>query len=243
MSKLVLPTYRLALAVAAEWDRQPHKPGVFRPNLMPLMTLAASSVDEVPAKREKMLNSTLRAFTGDVVAYRVDDPPDLAAIQAETFDPILKSLEDSYGIAVNTTTTFFMPEQPAESIEIMDHFLRSLTDWQLAGYQQLTANLKSLVLSRALMNRWVSIEGAVECSQVEEYYQRAQRRGTGGFVEGMHDVDLADITLGVAGASTFLHLIDSDVEVHAEAENLDHRGLAGRSMENAKHWADRDTLA
>ena len=83
---LVLPTERLAAAVAAEWQAQGADIIV---TAMPLLRLSNTVIDGVANNREDVINAILRFGENDLLCYRAYHPPDLAARQREGWDPIL----------------------------------------------------------------------------------------------------------------------------------------------------------
>ena len=68
---LVLPTRTLALAVAAEWEWQASR---IQPFTMPLMSLAATALDE-PKPREDVVAAMLQYLPTDSVVCRVEPGP------------------------------------------------------------------------------------------------------------------------------------------------------------------------
>ena len=82
---LVLPTRPLALAVAAEWAAQTSRG---RPFTMPLMSLAATAIDE-PAPREKVISTMISYLHTDGALVREEAGTALAQRQAEVFAPVV----------------------------------------------------------------------------------------------------------------------------------------------------------
>src|SRR5579884_903042 len=75
---LVVPTEALAAALAAEWDAQQ---GEIRPATMPLTRLAATAIDRTAAQRDLVIRDTANYAATDLVCYRADHQPALAARQ------------------------------------------------------------------------------------------------------------------------------------------------------------------
>ena len=69
---LALPTRELALGVALEWESQQEH---IRPDTMPLMKLAATTIDQVPSIRPTMVNSMLRTLQSDLACFRSAEEP------------------------------------------------------------------------------------------------------------------------------------------------------------------------
>ena len=75
---LILPSRALALALAAEWEWQLRR---IQPFTMPLMSLAATALDE-PKPRHEVVATMLQYLPTDSVVCR-DEPGDLADLQAQ----------------------------------------------------------------------------------------------------------------------------------------------------------------
>src|SRR5260370_41868232 len=75
---LILPSEALAAAIAAEWEAQREE---IRPATMPLTRLAATAIDRTAAQRDLIVAETANYADTDLVCYRADHPPALAARQ------------------------------------------------------------------------------------------------------------------------------------------------------------------
>ena len=76
--ELVVPSETLAAAIAAEWDAQRED---IRPATMPLLRLAATAIDRTAAQRDLIVAETAGYAGTDLVCYRAEGPPALAARQ------------------------------------------------------------------------------------------------------------------------------------------------------------------
>ena len=70
---LSVPTEGLAWAIASEWEAQPKQR--IQPSLMPLMTLATTTIDQFPDIRANMTRSMLRAMESDAACLLSSDQP------------------------------------------------------------------------------------------------------------------------------------------------------------------------
>jgi hypothetical protein len=75
---LKVPNAALAHAVAAEWEWQDSS-GI-RPFTMPLMKLAATSIDQMPSDRDRVVESLLKYFHTDSLCLRAHDMDPLAGL-------------------------------------------------------------------------------------------------------------------------------------------------------------------
>src|SRR5438552_11939135 len=84
--ELIVPSAALAEAIAAEWDAQRDE---IRPATMPLTRLAATAIDRTAQQREKTIGETANYAGTDLVCYRADHQPDLAARQQALWQPLI----------------------------------------------------------------------------------------------------------------------------------------------------------
>src|SRR5829696_1688227 len=83
---LVVPSEALAAAIAAEWDAQETE---IRPATMPLTRLAATAIDRTAVQRDRVVAETADYAGTDLVCYRADHPPALAARQQAAWQPLI----------------------------------------------------------------------------------------------------------------------------------------------------------
>lgn len=198
---LRVPSFSLAHAVAAEWEYQ-DLDGI-RPFTMPLMKLASTAIDRVPQERQKIVKQLLQFFHTDSVCCRDKDDTPLGELQAEVLNPLLDWIEREVGCRPSQSSSIFVGDQPDEVVAAMEKALKSVSDWQLAAVDSLSAAAKSLVIAMAVSRGRLNIEEAVQVIRLEEDYQIEEW----GLVEGGHDIDMADLRSRVAAASVFLRLL------------------------------------
>src|SRR5438034_7177543 len=83
---LIVPSQVLAAAIAAEWDAQREE---IRPATMPLTRLAATAIDRTAAQRDLIVAETANYADTDLVCYRADHPPALAARQDAVWQQLI----------------------------------------------------------------------------------------------------------------------------------------------------------
>ncbi len=81
-----MPSAALAAAIAAEWDAQQDE---IRPATMPLTRLAATAIDRTAAQRDTIVAEIANYAGTDLVCYRADHPPALAARQHAVWQPLI----------------------------------------------------------------------------------------------------------------------------------------------------------
>jgi len=110
---LGLPNLALAEAIAEEWRGQGD---TIDPQTMPLTRLAFAAIDVVTPERARVADQTLKYAQTDLLSYRAEDPPELAARQAHTWDPLLDWAAETYGARLNVGSGITHAAQPAEAI-------------------------------------------------------------------------------------------------------------------------------
>ena len=100
-NELVVPSEALAAAIAAEWDAQQDE---VRPMTMPLTRLAATAIDRTALQRDQIVAETANYAGTDLVCYRADHPPELAARQQSMWQPLLDWATLRYDAALAVTS-------------------------------------------------------------------------------------------------------------------------------------------
>eukprot|EP00850_Spirogloea_muscicola_P006003 SM000028S10097 [mRNA] locus=s28:335599:337116:- [translate_table: standard] len=189
------------MAIAAEWEWQDSKS--VRPFTMPLMKLAATAIDQIATDRERVIVTLLKYFHTDSVCVRAPEPSSLADKQAEVWDPILDKVGAHIGVKPSHSADIMGPSQPDKVVTAMRAYLDNLDDWQLASVDSLAGSARSLVIALAVIEGHLDIAAAIRAARLDEDFQVEEW----GFVEGGHDVDIADMRVRMAGPSLFLRLL------------------------------------
>ncbi|EIE21711.1 ATP12-domain-containing protein, partial [Coccomyxa subellipsoidea C-169] len=196
---LILPNRALALAVAAEWQWQDDMK--IRPFTMPLMSLAATAIDQ-PKHRNLVVNTLLTYLHADSACCR-DAPGPLSARQAQVYDPIVEWASKALQTEITISDSIFGSEQPEEAIEAVRCYLEGLSAWQLAATERLIGTCRSLLVGLAVSEGHLDLTQALQAARLEEEFQIDRW----GLVEGGHDVDQANAKVQLAAPSLFLRLL------------------------------------
>mmetsp|Transcript_21578 Transcript_21578/g.69486 ORF Transcript_21578/g.69486 Transcript_21578/m.69486 type:complete len:282 (+) Transcript_21578:91-936(+) len=206
---LVLPSRALALAVSAEWDAQT---SVIEPVAMPLMSLAATAVDQVTRERDFVLQNVANYARTDTTCFLAGeaDEPALHALQCRHYLPLVEWLTETYGVALRPG--FGVSHRPASPADVLalkaEIDERKTNHWHLAALQCATQECKSLVIALALLERRIDADQAETAARLEENVQIERW----GLVEGAHDYDLARIKIRLASASLFVDLTTTSAD-------------------------------
>eukprot|EP00245_Coleochaete_scutata_P012158 TRINITY_DN4680_c0_g1_i1.p2 TRINITY_DN4680_c0_g1~~TRINITY_DN4680_c0_g1_i1.p2 ORF type:complete len:103 (+),score=21.81 TRINITY_DN4680_c0_g1_i1:48-311(+) len=85
----------------------------------------------------------------------------------------------------------------------MDALLTSLNDYELAAVDSLAGSARSLIAAFAVARARITPSQAVTLVRLEEDFQAEEW----GFVEGGHDIDIADMRVRMSAPSVFLRLV------------------------------------
>ncbi len=168
---LLLPTRNLADAVAAEWQAQQDE---IRPRDMPLTQLANSALDRTRPHRTLVIDQVAAYGETDLLCYRVAEPPDLAALQAEKWQPVLDWLAEDLGARLTVTQDIAPVTQPQEALLAIYTAVARHDDFALTGLHSLTAASGSVAIGLALSAGRLAAEEGWKLAQLDELYQIGQ---------------------------------------------------------------------
>jgi chaperone required for assembly of F1-ATPase len=163
----IIPSHKLAEAIAAEWDAQGER---FDKTTMPLSAYASVAIDIVPAQRPFLIDEMLAYAQTDLLCYRAEDEK-LAQKQAELFDPLVNKLADTYGIKLNVTKGIMPVAQPLENQAIIREYVKALGDFHFAGLMIGMQALSSLFLAILLKDEYLDAAGTLQASRFDERMQ------------------------------------------------------------------------
>lgn len=196
--QLVLPSKALALAVAAEWDSQRK---VIEPAAMPLMSLAATAVDQVSREKDFVIQNVLKYLRTDTTCFLAGEveEPKLHQLQLTHYLPLLEWTKREFGVDI--VPGFGISHRPAteSSVATFQAVIEQFSAWELAALQCATQECKSFVIGLALLLHRIDASQAETVARLEEAVQIERW----GFVEGAHDYDVTRIRFRLASASLF----------------------------------------
>jgi chaperone required for assembly of F1-ATPase len=169
-ARLILPTERLARAVAEEWDAQQ---GEVRPALMPLTRTANSAIDKVAPMAAAVVEEIARYGGTDLLCYRATAPTGLIARQAAAWDPWLDWIAGQ-GAALRVTSGIVHVAQPEDSLDRLTAQVARRSHFELAALYDLVAITGSLVLGLAVAEGRLEASDAFDLARVDEDWQAEQ---------------------------------------------------------------------
>lgn len=168
---LIFPSEALAAGVASEWESQGEK---IDANAMPLMQLASTAVDLVPAKRDDIVAAVSAYAETDLLCYRAEHPQLLVERQAQAWQPLLDWATLRFDAPLQVCAGLMPKPQPPEALRALRSVVESYDDWMLSALQTATGACGSLVVALALIEKRIDAAEAFEVSQLDETFQIEQ---------------------------------------------------------------------
>lgn len=165
---LVLPTRALAEAVAAEW-RQVE--GMVDPRAMPVTRSANAAIDKVATQFHEVAGLIAEYGGSDLLCYRAEAPPELAAAQAAAWNPMLDWARSRFGAQLVVTAGVAHVAQPAASLAALSAPVRACTPFQLTALHDLVGLTGSLVLGLAATTEDFAPDALWRLSRFDEDWQ------------------------------------------------------------------------
>ena len=165
---LIVPTKGMAQAIATEWQAQQ---GRVNPETMPFTRSANSAIDKVTPQFDAVVNLTAAYGASDLLCYRAMGPAELAALQAQKWDPQLSWAQQTYAVDLHVTIGVMPIPQPAQTTTRLHAEVARLTPFQLTAFHDLVALTGSLVLALAVTQGQLTADQAWHLSRVDEDWQ------------------------------------------------------------------------
>lgn len=160
---LQLPTARLAEAVADEWRVVGDE---IKPHEMKLTGLANAAVERAPTVQ------TLAIYgETDLLCYRAETPPELAAREAEVWDPLLDWARKRFDIAFTVTSGIVHVSQPAETVKRLGAAVAAYDDFHRTALSPLVTIGGSLVVALMLAESAITPDAAFDACHLDELWQ------------------------------------------------------------------------
>lgn len=140
---LIVPTEKLAKAIAGEWNAQGEE---IDPGSMRLTGLSNAAIDIVRPDRESFAANIAKYGESDLLCYRADNPQELVDRQIAMWDPMLIRLEDELGIAFKRVSGIMHQPQPDVTVEVLNRVTGKHDAFTLAALSQIVTITGSLAI-------------------------------------------------------------------------------------------------
>lgn len=170
---LKVPSEALAEAIAAEWAAQGEE---ILPATMPLTGMANAAIDLIAPDAAAFATPLAAYGESDLLCYRAPEA-DLAAAEAEAWNPILAWAETRYGAEFTLVSGIIHQPQPATTIAALAAALAAQDPFRLAALSPLITIGGSLVVALALTESAFDSDTLWAAVTFDELWQE-QRWGT-----------------------------------------------------------------
>jgi chaperone required for assembly of F1-ATPase len=165
---LVVPSRALAKAIAEEFEAQGAE---LRPHTMPLMRLASTAIDLVAKRRDDVV-AEIAAYAGtDLLCYRADQPPELAARQHAAWQPLLDWATLRYDAPLTVTAGIVPVSQPPAALRALAVAVAAYDPMHLIALHAVTTASGSLIIALALLAGELDAAAAFAAAQLDETFQ------------------------------------------------------------------------
>jgi chaperone required for assembly of F1-ATPase len=165
---MMLPSERLAAMIATEWDDQHDE---IRPATMPLTRLSATAIDRTASQRPAVIGEVANYAATDLLCYRADRPPALAARQLAEWQPLIDWATSRYDASLTVTTGVIPATQSPAALKAFAAAVAAQDDFRLTALRALTTSCGSLVIGLALLEGRLDADAAFSISQLDETFQ------------------------------------------------------------------------
>ncbi|HWH17457.1 MAG TPA: ATP12 family protein [Allosphingosinicella sp.] len=168
---LLVPSERLALEIAAEWDAQGEE---IDPRSMPLTGLANAAIDRVAPDPEAFARSLAFYGESDLLCYRSENPHGLVARQAALWDPLLAWARRRFDIDFEIVCGIIHRPQQEMTLKQLGHAVAARQPFELAGLSPLVTISGSLIVALALAEGAIDFGAAWAAATLDEAWQAEQ---------------------------------------------------------------------
>ena len=196
---LVVPSERLAEAIAAEWNAQGSD---IDPAAMPMTGIANAAIDLATGDRAAFAETIAAYAQTDLLCYRDDRDAALQGEQASAWNPLLAWAEARHGIEFALAQGVLPIDQPAATVAALREAVHALDPFRLAPLSPLVTIGGSLVAGLALVEDAFAADMLWEAVSLDERYQE-RRWGADSEAQKARDRRAADW----GNAARFLRLL------------------------------------
>ncbi len=167
---LLLPSQRLADAVAAEWDAQA---GEIDTQTMPMTRLALAAVDHVASDPARFVKQLSEYAGSDLLCYRAKEPEALAAQQRAAWDRWLDWAAQAHGVRLRVHTGVMPGAQGTEALARIAAIASGFDPFRLTVLLSATTLTGSTVLGLAALAQAAPAAAIWDAARVDELFHIA----------------------------------------------------------------------
>ena len=195
LSDVVLsaPNAAIAHGMQREWAAQEQ---TIKPDTMPVTQILTTARGNLPS-RDVITQAVLPYLDTDLLCYRAAAPPEIAARQAELWDPWLDWFAQKFGARLATTEGLAALQQPVAAHQGAAAMVGGLDDLSFTLFQLTVAATASLVLGAAFIAGAANPEQLYAAMHAEENFKaeiyKADRHGFAPHEEKARAATLAEL--------------------------------------------------
>ncbi|KAJ8954377.1 hypothetical protein NQ318_011050, partial [Aromia moschata] len=195
----VVESEPLALAVATEWNAQRNK---ISQSKMHLTTLCNTTIDN-PNNLTKydIVTYVTNCLDTDTILFQANEDEDLLKFQTKEWDPVIEWFNKRFNVNLKKSVQMDILPVSDQDKAVISKYLMSYNFAAVNGFVYGVDTLKSVILTIACVERFITPEKAVLLSRLEEEYQT----GHWGRVEWAHDLSQQDLQARLAAVVIFIY--------------------------------------
>ena len=140
---------------------------------MPIYSMAVSVIDRVTPQRQALSYELASYLRDDVLRYRSSDDVELAARQADLWNPWLDWAARDYGLVMEITAGLMPLLVNADMEKRLAVHLSPLTDWQFGCLYRAATLSGSVILGLAFQRGRINAGDIFETAFLDEMYQNS----------------------------------------------------------------------
>lgn len=164
----IVPTRKLAAALAAEWEGQGEE---IAPAQFILRDMADYAIDVVGPDRPAAIRALLAYAETDTLCYRADDGEALHERQLVVWEPLLTEAERRWDVQFRRIGGVIHQPQPAETLARVEVALDGYDDFTLAALRNTAGLSASLVIGLAALAPDADPHALWDAANLEEDWQ------------------------------------------------------------------------
>jgi chaperone required for assembly of F1-ATPase len=170
-AELIVPTRAMAEFIATEWDAQDSK---IIPDTMPVTRAANAAIDKVAHQHAEVARMIAEYGDSDLLCYRAESPAELAARQAEAWDPLLDWAESVLSARLYPRVGVMHRPQEVEAMRRLHSEVEMLDNWALTAVHDLVSLSGSLIIGIAAIHDLYPAKTLWDLSRIDETWQQEQ---------------------------------------------------------------------
>lgn len=164
----IVPTERLAAALAAEWNAQGEE---IAPEQFVQRGMADYAIDVIAPARSAAIRALLAYGESDTLCYRGDAGEALADHQAQVWEPLLTAAERRWDVRFVRVGGIIHQTQPPETLARLEAVLAALDAFQLTALRNTASLSASLVIGLAALEPEADPHALWNAANLEEDWQ------------------------------------------------------------------------